>query len=321
MSTLRVHLFGKFYILQHNQVLDGFNARKVQELFCYLLLHRNHSLPRETLASALWPETTTTQSKKNLRHVLWQIQSALGNKAEAMNERLLLVEPDWVHLNTEADVWLDVAALEQAFNLVQNIPGHQLDTAAVELLQNAVQLYQGPLLEGWYHDWCLYERERHQNMYLSLLDKLMTYCEAHHDYGTALLYGVRILCYDRARERTHRRLMRLYYLNGDRAAALRQYEQCAAALDEELGAKPSKGTVGLYEQIQADMLAVSEPTIIQHELTTDIVPIRTLDEVLGQLAQFQTTLSDLQSQVQQSIQTVEIALNKTALPASSKSID
>lgn len=102
----------------------------------------------------------------------------------------------------------------------------------MQVIQNAVQLYQGPLLEGWYQDWCLYERERLQSMYLAMLDELMGYCEVRHDYETGLLYGMGIMSYDWARERTHRRLMRLHYLNGDRAAALRQYEQCAVALKE-----------------------------------------------------------------------------------------
>jgi len=40
-------------------------------------------------------------------------------------------------------------------------------------LQEAVRLSYADLLEGWYQDWCLYERERLQNIYLLILDKLM----------------------------------------------------------------------------------------------------------------------------------------------------
>ena len=43
---------------------------------------------------------------------------------------------------------------------------------------------------------------------------------------------------DPARERTHRRLMRLKYLAGYRAEALRQYDRCAAILQEEFGCFP-----------------------------------------------------------------------------------
>ncbi len=306
MSTLRIHLFGKFCVRRNEQVLDGFDARKVQELFCYLLLHRDHSLPRETLASLLWPETTTAQSKKNLRQTLWQLQTALGSQNESTYNRLLLVEPDWVKLNSEADLWLDVAVFEQVYNLVQKTPGQELDRSTAELLQDTVQLYQGSLLEGWYQDWCLLERERLQNIYLAMLDKLMSYCEVQHDYETGLLYGMRIMCYDRARERTHRRMMRLYYLLGDRAEALRQYERCAAALEEELGINPSKSTTAIYRQIQADQLDEPTPTPVD---TPPEVPAPPMLEILSHLSHLQKSLADLQNEVQKSRQMVEMILH------------
>ncbi len=310
MSTLSIQLFGKFCVRRNEQVLEGFDARKVQELFCYLLLHRNHSLPRETLAGLLWLDTTTIQSKKNLRQALWQLQSALGSQTVPINDRVLLVEPEWVQLNLEANFWLDVVAFERAFDLVQKVPGHELDAQRVQVLQDAVQLYQGPLLEGWYQDWCLLERERLQNMYLVVLDKLMSYCEVYHDYETSLLYGMRIMCYDRARERTHRRLMRLYYLLGDRAEALRQYERCASALEEELGVNPSKGTLALYRQIQADQLDEPEPTLVPNETHTSLeVSTVPLLDVLGHLRCLEESLADLQNQVQQSIQKVKLVLS------------
>jgi len=307
MSILRIHLFEKFCVRCNEQVLDGFDAHKVQELFCYLLLHRDHSLPRETLASILWPDTTTAQSKKNLRQTLWQLQTALGPQKESLNDRLLFVETEWVQLNSEADIWLDVAVFEQAYNLVQKTPGQELDNSTAQLLQETVQLYQGPLLEGWYQDWCLLERERLQSMYLAMLDKLMSYCEVHHDYETGLLYGMRIMCYDRARERTHRRMMRLYYLLGDRAEALRQYERCAAALEEELGVSPSKSTIAIYKQIQADQL--DEPAFIPAEVDAFLeVPAPPMQEILSHLSHLQRSLADLQNEVQQSIQKVQMTL-------------
>ena len=310
MSTLKICLFGKFYVRRNEQVLDGFDARKVQELFCYLLLHRDHSLSRETLASILWPETTTAQSKKNLRQALWQLQSALGSQNEPANDRILLVEPDWVQLNSEANLWLDVALFEQVYHLVQKIPGQELDSSKAQLLQDTVYLYQGPLLEGWYQDWCLLERERLQSMYLAMLDKLMSYCEVHHDYETGLLYGTRIMCYDRARERTHRRMMRLYYLLGDRAEALRQYERCAAALEEELGIHPSKSTTAIYRQIQADQLDEPTSTLTPVDVdTSPEIPTPALLEVLSHLSHLQRSLTDLQNEVEQNIQMVEMALH------------
>jgi len=168
------------------------------------------------------------------------------------------------------------------------------------------------MLEGWYQDWCLLERERLQNMYLAMLDKLMSYCEALHDYETSLLYGMRIMCYDRARERTHRRLMRLYYRLGDRAEALRQYERCAGALEEELGVRPSKSTVALYKQIQADQLDEPEPMPAPQDTNTSLeVSTTPLIDILSHLRYLEGSLADLQNQIQQSIQKVELVLSNS----------
>lgn len=306
MAVLSVRLFGKLEIQRDGQILAGINARKVQELFCYLLLYRDRPHHREPLASLLWGDSSTTQSKGYLRKALWQLQAALNSQTAPTSSRLLLVESDWVQLNPEADLWLDVAVFEQAFTVVQSVPGKELASQRAQTLQNAVHLYQGDLLEGWYHDWCLYERERLQYIYLAILDKLMGYCEAHHDYEAGVVYGTRILRYDRARERTHRHLMRLHWLADDRTAALRQYERCVAALDEELDVRPAKHTVALYEQIRADQL--HGPTSAPAQART--APERTTStwlEVLGRLSQLQLVLADVQHQVQQTIQAVEVA--------------
>jgi DNA-binding SARP family transcriptional activator len=338
MSRISIQLFGQLCVRRNEQVVGGFEAHKVQELFCYLLLHRHQSLSRESLANLLWPDCTTTQSKKKLRQALWHLQSALGSQTETVHNRVLLVEPERVQMNAEAGIWLDVSVFEKAFEFVQSLAGHELDAQKAQALQKAVEIYQGPLLEGCYEDWCLYERERFQNMYLVMLEKLMGYCEVHQDYDAGILYGMRILSWDKARERAHRRLMRLYYLNGDRAAALHQYEQCTAILDEELGVKPSKRTIALYKQILTEQLV--EPELITPLLTgvqsvTISSPIKAqpasisissetpptpelltppLTEALVYLTQLQEFLTSLQNQVQQSIQKVDQALNNNSIP-------
>jgi len=149
---------------------------------------------------------------------------------------------------------VDIAVFEQTFARVQGIVGEQMDTRQCHALQEALSLYSGDLLEGWYQDWCLYHRERLQNMYLAMLDKMMGFCEVHRDYQRGLEYGERLLGQDRCSERTYSRLMRLHYLAGDRAGAIRQFQRCVTALQEELDVKPSQRTLNLYERIRADQL-------------------------------------------------------------------
>lgn len=304
MSTLNVRLFGKLDVRRGDQLLAGLDARKTQELFAYLLLHRKDSHSREALGGLLWGESTTAQSMKYLRNALWQLRNALDSAAASDSGTIVLVDPEWISLNPEADLWFDVAEFESTFALVQGVPGETLDAQRAQALQVAAQLYRGDLLEGWYHDWCLYERL--QNMYLAMLHKLMGCCEARQEYETGLLFGACILRYDRAREQTHRRLMRLHYLAGDRTAALRQYERCVAALREELGVSPAKSTVALYEEIRSDRLAA--PSAEQVPASSGAAASR-LHDALGRLKQLWSVLAEVQTRMEQDIEAVEGALN------------
>ncbi len=307
MPRLEVHLFGKFLVQRGERSLDTIEARKVRELFCYLLLHWKRPHPREALAELLWRDSLGTQSRKNLRQTLWQLQAVLNSQDQS--EPLLLVENDWVQLNPKSDLWLDVAIFEQTFALVQGVSGQDLDLPRIHMLEEAVQLYRGDLLEGWYEEWCIYERERLHNMYLVMLDKLMDYCETQEDFETGLIYGLRILCHDRTRERTHRRMMRLHYLAGDRASALRQYERCTTILQEELGIKPAKRTLEVYQQIRADQLSSSNLTLVAAEPPIEIVIPPPLPDLLNNLLQLRRVLRDVEQQLEQSIRAMETVLH------------
>jgi DNA-binding SARP family transcriptional activator len=308
MPTLTVRMFGRLVVEEDGRELGGIEPRKVQELFSYLLLYRDQANPREALASLLWGDSTTSQSKKYLRQTLWQLQSALGPQADSRNGCVLLVESEWVQLNPEADLWLDVAVFERASELARGVPGQRLDPSVAQIMQEAARLYRGDLLEGWYQDWCLYERERLQNIYLAILSKLMIYCEAHGKYEDGLYCGECALQCDAAQERVHRRLMRLHYLAGDRTAALRQFEHCAAVLDEELGVRPSDRTIALHEQIRADRL--DDPNLVPY--TTSAASQAETDSLIGiltRLEKLQQVLDDVQRQVRQEIDAVERILD------------
>jgi DNA-binding SARP family transcriptional activator len=306
VTGLRISLLGRLCVRRDDLTIEGTGANKTWEFFCYLLLHPDHPHSREVLAALLWGNSPTAQSKKYLRQALWQLQSYLNPLACPADRRLLLIEPDWVLLNSKSDFWLDVAVFERAFNLAHGIAGRDLDDETASALREAVDLYRGDLLEGWYQDWCLYERERLQNLYIAILEKLMDHCEAHREYETGLGYGERILRSDRSREGTHRRQMRLQYLAGDRTAALRQYQCCAEALEEELGVKPDKSTTLLYEQIRADHLGTNpaRAEALPPDAKTDV-----LSTVLGNLKHLSFILNDIKHQLTQEIQTVEKILH------------
>lgn len=304
MSGFQVRMFGKLSVCCGEVALDGLEARKAQELFCYLLLNGQRPQARELLADLLWGDNPNAQAKKSLRQTLWQLQAALGAHAKQGGDRLLMVGAEWVQLSPEAMLWLDVGEFERACAAVQGQHGAELEPALADQLRAAVELYRGDLLEGWYQDWCLYERERLESMYLGALDKIMAFCEATGEFEAGLSYGARALRHDHARERTHRQLMRIYYRFGDRAAALRQYQRCVTALSTDLDTRPSKQTVDLYQQILSDQLdgPAAGPSAVAQE------PVTTFPMLLGQLKQLLQILASVQLQIYDKVQILEQAL-------------
>lgn len=291
-----IHLFGQSHIQYGDDPIDTLPA-KAQELLFYLLLHQDYPHTREFLASHLWPEAPSAQAKKYLRQAVWQIQSTLDQPDHTGQAALLLLDREWVRLNPAASLWLDTRMFEQSFALVRDLDGRDLDLQQAQTLQSAVELYQGDLLLGWYQDWCLIARERFQSMLLAMLDKLINYCLCHGQFERGIAYGMRALRHEPTREKTHRQLMRLYYLAGDRTAALRQFNQCVTILENEFGVTPTHQTLHLWEQIRADQLEVDPPAThvdLPIQRPAEQLPMR----ILTELNQIMTTLTRLQYEVE-----------------------
>jgi DNA-binding SARP family transcriptional activator len=248
--ALEFRLFGRFVGRTESRDIVGLGGRKMQELLAYLILFHERPHHREALAETIWSEEgMSLDSRKQLRQALWQLRLMLR---AAKGHAVLLVEDEWLQVNPVARIWTDVWTMDHAYSTFRGVPGEAMEEDQARRLGLAADLYRADLLEGWYADWCVYERERLRTVYLFLLEKLLAYCEGHELPEEGLFYGERILSFDCAHERTHGRMMRLHVLAGDRTRALRQFDRCALALKEELGIDPSDSTVELRNQIRGD---------------------------------------------------------------------
>jgi DNA-binding SARP family transcriptional activator len=305
---LRVQLFGNLRVHDRGRKVDCFQSHRAKELFCYLLLHRDHAHSRETLAGIFWADCDRNQSRKYFRQALWQLHQSMRDAGGNTGRRCLNVNGDFVSWDEKTDIWVDVFQFEQTFAAAQLTAGGSLSRERADELRQAVALYEGDLMEGWYQDWCLFHRERLQSKYLVLLEKLMDYSELHREYDAGLSYGERLLNRDKVRERSYIRMMRLQYLAGDRAGAIRQFQRCVAALQEELGIRPSRRTREVYERICADQLDPVPARPAAPEENHAISPVFKPD-----LRELKAQLVELQHHVQFQIQRIDAALESPAL--------
>lgn len=302
MAEMKATLFGKFSIQQAGVKIGGLEAHKIQELLAYLLLSRDHPRSRDSLCETLWGNLSTAASRKCLRQTLWRLQSAL--QVMGNSDRLVLQnDNDWIQIHISGSFWLDIDEFEKIFNSLKGRTTSELSLLDFNSLEYAAGLYKGDLLEGWYADWCIFERERFQIMHLLLLDKLAQFCELHEMYEAGLAYGMDILRHDHSYERAHRQMMRLYFLTGNRTQALHQYRRCEMALREDLGVEPSEATKQLYREICSDKFirqpGNEERPIIKTKVRTNPV----LKEMLERLKEVSEVLHRLEYQIQEEMGT------------------
>src|SRR5947199_9514387 len=101
--TLHIRLLGDFSLIYADRQVTSLNTMRPQSLLAYLVLHRDVPQQRQHLAFLLWPDTTETQARNNLRQLLHQLRQALPS-----SDRFLMADASGVCWKTDAAQVIDV---------------------------------------------------------------------------------------------------------------------------------------------------------------------------------------------------------------------
>ncbi len=272
-GTLSLRLLGPPQI-----ELDGapvkVDTRKATALLAYLAVTgQAHS--RESLAALLWSEYDQERAYANLRRTLWALNKAIGKE-------WLETSQDTIRLARTGGLWLDVDEFHLCMAECRTHEHTRADVcpACLAPLAQAVALYRDDFLAGFtlrdspaFDEWQFFEADGLRGELASSLERLVRGHAAQGDLEPAIDHARRWLALDSLHEPAHRELMRLYAWDGRRAAALRQYQECARVLDEELGALPEAETTRLHQTIQRNELPPPAPaTPASVEMVADVAP-------------------------------------------------
>lgn len=249
MGILQITLFGGVHVTHNNWQTEVMLTRESQALLAYLLLQRHRLHARDVLAGNFWGEQSQEKARGSLNTALWKLKKVLEPEGIPSGIYLKNCCPGDIGFNQASNYWLDIEVFEREVNQVLSCNFQTVEYPQAASLDSALKLYQGELLEGFYDNWVLWERERLRTLYLKGLIYLLQYYRFHGRYENAIDYGQKILSLDPMREEIHREMMWLYLQNGERALALRQYEICRSTLAENYDISPMEETQALYIQI------------------------------------------------------------------------
>ncbi len=148
---LAVELLGHFGLSVGGRRIEGIRTPRLESLVAYLLMHCDRPVARDQLAFTLWPESSDAQALTNLRRELHLLRRALPDP-----DRFIALERRTVQWRPDDPFRFDVAEFEAAVER-----GRAGDPAAFE---EALGLYDGPLLPTCYDDWIQADRERLQGL-------------------------------------------------------------------------------------------------------------------------------------------------------------
>ena len=195
-KILQLSLLGNIQLRRNGAPVTDFSAGKTAALLSYLAVT---GVPhtRSTLAGLLWGAMTEAKARGNLSKALSTLRREFGD--------YLTITRQTVSFNQKSDYWLDVEIFTTG-----------VANNTVDSLQEAIQLYRGDFLDGFYvreapefETWVLTQQARLRELALQALYTLAAHFAAQGGAGRAVAidYTARLLGLDPWREEAHRQMI------------------------------------------------------------------------------------------------------------------
>lgn len=208
------------------------------QILKYLVCERDRVVQAEEIAEALWP-FSGRQALSSVRHFIHGLRDKLepGRSKRGGTPFIVTVRGGYAinrrHVRIDADVFTE--AVRNGLNAAER--GE--DDVAAPLLEVAVSLYRGDLLEDEpYAEWAMAERDRLRGMATDTLRALGRIALARGDHGAAVQHLERLAEFDPFDSDVHRELLRVLLAAGRRSEAMRRYSTFRARLAKEFRAEP-----------------------------------------------------------------------------------
>jgi DNA-binding SARP family transcriptional activator len=222
-----ITLLGGFVVSLDGDVVpsDRWHRRQAAALVKVLALAPRGRLHRDRLVDVLWPEITLEVAVPRLHKAAHFARQALGFR------EAVVLKDETVSLFPGAELEVDALTFEAAAEAA-------LSDGSTEACLSATQLYRGELLpDDLSEAWTDEPRTRLRSRYEMLLRGARRWSD--------------LLTLEPADEEAHVELLREAVTAGERATALRRYEEMERVLERELGVAPSPEAVALRERVLA----------------------------------------------------------------------
>ncbi|QJD84546.1 response regulator [Cohnella herbarum] len=236
---LTIRLFGQYFAGIDDGPRMKWRTSKEKELMAYLAVQEDSRVHRDLIIENLWPEDSFHKAKVYLHTCISLLRK---NMKQLGFDGVLKYENERYYLDPER-VEIDVRIFREHLNRLKKLESP--DCAEIE---QALLLYEGPLLKDEDYVWAEQEMEQYDK---SASQWRSTLTEAYiklREYDKAVTMAELTIDHSPYEEGAYRLLMKGYHCLGRNDQVLSVYRRLAHKL-EELQIKPSEMTTKLYEEM------------------------------------------------------------------------
>jgi DNA-binding SARP family transcriptional activator len=236
---LTIKALGRIRVDSREGPLGGnWLGQRPGQILKYLVCERDRVVQAEEIAEALWP-SAGRESLSSVRHYVHGLRDKLepGRAKRQESPFIVTVRGGYAinrrHVRVDADVFVE--AVRGGLSAAER--GEP--DAAVELLELAMSLYRGDLLEDEpYAEWAMAERDRLRAMATDSLRTLAEIALKRNDPAAAVGQLERMADFEPFDSDVHRELLGALLAAGRRSEAMRRYATFRARLRREFSSEP-----------------------------------------------------------------------------------
>ncbi|OLC26156.1 MAG: hypothetical protein AUG06_10410 [Actinobacteria bacterium 13_1_20CM_2_65_11] len=247
---LRIYLMGEIQVENGERLLRESQLGGPQGRFvlAFLVSERKRAVTQAELAEALWPDSLPASWTLALSAIVSRLRSRLGSVG-LPRSHIIGNAFGCYQFTPPGETWVDVEAAFAGIDaaegaIVAGDPGAAYGPSLI-----ATTILRRPFLPGHDGPWVDDRRALLASSLIRAIDCRVDALAAHNELELALTHAREAVRLEPYRESGYRRLMRMLSAKGDRAEAVRVYNQCRDLLQAELGVTPSSETESLYREI------------------------------------------------------------------------
>mgnify|MGYP001770748870 CR=1 FL=1 len=226
----------------------AWTTRRSRDIFCFIATSNHRRAAKDLLIDTFWVNENSEAIEKNFHPAISHIRKAL-NFGQTIKHNFVIYRNGAYLLNSDFAYFIDTEEFELLIAEAEKFRREKHFGNMLQSLERAYSLRRGEFMEGVDDTWAESRRHYYNEQFQRVLAALAKQYFAEKKIMTAQKFANELLTFDPYREDIHRLVMKIFALQGKKAAVKKHFDSLAEMLRDELGIEPTQETKRLANEL------------------------------------------------------------------------